>query len=86
MQTFNGEQQEHHRKAFIEDCHQKAWGAACNADWIGKQSDELTSQYEKLQKEDADLDAEIERVIGPERLRELRSTLADLCAAFTALP
>jgi hypothetical protein len=57
--TFTAEQQKRHRDAFIDECHQKAWGAACNADWIGKQMDELMAQYEKLNDEDAAVDAEI---------------------------
>ena len=50
------------RDLFIEECRQKAWGAACNADWIGKQMDELMAQYQKLKDEDAALDAEIEEL------------------------
>jgi chromosome segregation ATPase len=57
--TFIAKQQKEHRDAFIKDCHQKAWGAACNAEWIGKQLDELMAQYEKLGKEDRDLDEQI---------------------------
>ena len=49
--TFSEEQQQRARDLFIEQCRQKAWGAACNADWIGKRHDELLAQYEKLKKE-----------------------------------
>jgi hypothetical protein len=59
MVTFTAEQQKEHRDAFIKDCRQKAWGAACNAEWIGKQLDELMAQHEKLQKEDHDLEEQI---------------------------
>src|SRR5215471_15225715 len=48
--TFSEEQQQRARDLFIEECRQNAWGAACNADWIGKQHDELLAQYEKLKK------------------------------------
>ncbi len=57
--TFTDDEQKLHRDLFIEECRQKAWGAACNADWIGKQMDELMAQYQKLKDEDAALDAEI---------------------------
>jgi hypothetical protein len=46
--TFTDKQQKAHRAAFIEECKQKAWGAACNADWIGKQVDEMLANYKKL--------------------------------------
>jgi hypothetical protein len=59
MATFTSGQQDQHRQAFIEDCRQKAWGAACNADYVGVQHDRLMADYEKLQKEDADLEAQI---------------------------
>jgi len=48
--TFSEEQQQRARDLFIEECRQNDWGAACNADWIGKQHDELLAQYEKLKK------------------------------------
>src|SRR6266702_5844648 len=46
--TFTDVQQAHHRQAFIEECRQKAWGATCHAEWIGKQLDDLMTQYRKL--------------------------------------
>jgi len=46
--TFTPIQQDKHRKAFIDECRQKAWGAACHAEWIGKQIDGLSSEYERL--------------------------------------
>ena len=57
--TFTDDQQAQHRETFIEECRQKAWGAACHADWIGKQLDDIASQYEKLKAEDAGCAAEI---------------------------
>jgi hypothetical protein len=57
--TFTKPEQTKHRKAFIEECRQKAWGAACHADWIGKSLDQLAEQITKRQKEDAELDAAI---------------------------
>jgi hypothetical protein len=59
MATFTSRQQEQHRQTFLEDCRQKAWGAACNADYVGVQHDRLMADYEKLQNEDADLEAQI---------------------------
>ena len=38
---------------------QKAWGAACHADWIAKGLDKVVAHYEKLQTEDRDLEAKI---------------------------
>jgi hypothetical protein len=43
--TFTAEQQQRHRAAFIDDCRQKAWGAACNANWVGAQLDKLIEDY-----------------------------------------
>jgi hypothetical protein len=59
MVTFTSRQQKEHRQTFIDDCRQKAWGAACNADYVGVQHDRLMADYEKLQTEDADLEAQI---------------------------
>ena len=59
MSTFTQLQQKKHRQVFIEEYRQKAWSAACNAEWISKQSDELLAQYEKLKKEDAELEEQI---------------------------
>jgi chromosome segregation ATPase len=59
MVTFTSRQQKEHRQTFIDDCRQKAWGAACHADWIGKQLDTLVEDYGKLKAEDEKLDAEI---------------------------
>jgi hypothetical protein len=49
--TFSKEQQQHARKLFIEECRQKALGAACDADFISKQHDKLMGDYEKLKRE-----------------------------------
>jgi SMC interacting uncharacterized protein involved in chromosome segregation len=57
--TFNEEQQSDHRKEFIRESRQKAWDAACHADWIAKGLDELVRQYEKIKEEDARLEADI---------------------------
>ena len=57
--TFTDVQQAHHRQAFIDESRQKAWGAACNADWIGKQLDDLMKQYNKFKADDAALETEI---------------------------
>jgi hypothetical protein len=55
---FTGDQ-EQHRSTFINDCHQKAWSAACHADFIAKQLDELMARYAKFKEEDDTLAAEI---------------------------
>jgi hypothetical protein len=57
--TFIDKEQKEHRAAFIEDCRQKAWGAACHANWIGAQLDMLIEDYGKLKAEDEKLEAEI---------------------------
>lgn len=57
--TFTTEQQKKHRTAFVEDCHQKAWGASCNADFIAKHLDQLTADYTKLKADDDKLAEEI---------------------------
>jgi hypothetical protein len=57
--TFSNEQQQLARDLFIEECRPKAWGAACNADYVGNQHDKPMADYEKLQKEDAELEVEI---------------------------
>jgi len=57
--TFTEEQQKKCRTAFIDDCRQKAWGARCHAEWIGKQTDGLMTQYEKLKSQDDALASEI---------------------------
>jgi len=49
MSTFTDKQQKAHRAAFIEECRQKAWSAACHADWISKGLDNVMAEYEKLQ-------------------------------------
>jgi chromosome segregation ATPase len=62
--TFTAEQQKEHRGAFIRECRQKAWGAACNAEWISKKLDDLVAQYQKLQAEDRDVDEQIKTLDG----------------------
>jgi hypothetical protein len=57
--TFKEKEQTARREAFIKDCRQKAWSAACHADWISKNLDELVTQYQKLQEDDRTLENEI---------------------------
>jgi chromosome segregation ATPase len=48
---FDDAQQEDHRLSFWRECRQKAWGAACHAEWIGKELDIAMAQYKALQAE-----------------------------------
>jgi hypothetical protein len=57
--TFTKPEQKKHRAAFIEECRQKAWSAACHADWISKSLDELMAHYQKLKEEEQKLAADI---------------------------
>lgn len=57
--TFSPQQQEDHRNAFIAECRERAWGAACHADWIASQLEKMTADYSKLTQEDEKLAAEI---------------------------
>jgi hypothetical protein len=57
--TFSEKQQTAHRKTFIEECRQKAWGARCHAEWISKSLDEVMAHYTKLKEEDRALEASI---------------------------
>jgi DNA segregation ATPase FtsK/SpoIIIE-like protein len=50
--TFTKPEQAKHRKAFIDECRQKAWGAACHADSISKGVHDNLAHYQKLQAED----------------------------------
>jgi hypothetical protein len=59
MARFNEKEQTAQRKAFIADCIEKAWGAACHADWIQKSLNELVAHYQKLQAEDKEIEAVI---------------------------
>src|ERR1700730_1098332 len=56
---FTSEANDEHRKEFVRECRQKAWGAACHIDWISKGLDEVLAQYTKLQDEDRKLEGEI---------------------------
>jgi hypothetical protein len=56
---FTDKEQTAQCKAFIADCHQKAWGAACHASWLEKSLNELIARYQRLQKEDKEVEAEI---------------------------
>lgn len=60
--TFTKPQQKARRKAFIEECRQKAWSCACHADWISKSIDEVLAHYQKLQAEDNQLEADIKEL------------------------
>lgn len=57
--TFTKPEQQNHRKVFIQECRQKAWSAACHANWIGDQLDKLIEDYGKLKKDDETLEGEI---------------------------
>jgi cell division septum initiation protein DivIVA len=57
--TFTEAQQRDHRKAFINECRQKAWGALCHADWVSKGLDTVMAEYTKLQDQDRALTEEI---------------------------
>jgi hypothetical protein len=57
--TFTPEQQEKHRRAFIDECRQKAWSAACHTDFIAKSLDELLADYAKMKEADEKLAEEI---------------------------
>jgi hypothetical protein len=59
MPTFTAAQQKEHREAFIQECRQKAWSAACHANWIGDQLDKLIEDYGKLKTDDEALEGEI---------------------------
>jgi hypothetical protein len=62
--TFTEKQQKEHREDFIAQCRQKAWDAACNADFISKNIDQLLADYRKLQDEDKTLAADIKELDG----------------------
>jgi predicted nucleic acid-binding Zn-ribbon protein len=62
VSTFTDKQQAAHRKAFIEECRQKAWGASCHADFISKQLEKLMAEYTGLKQEDDQLAADIKEL------------------------
>jgi hypothetical protein len=86
--TFTKSEQTKHRKAFIDECRQKAWGAACHADWISKGVDDILAHYQKLQAEDRALEEAIKAAEVPvdyhtvedrnkrKSMQERRNTLA----------
>jgi chromosome segregation ATPase len=92
---FSEKQQKEHRETFIHDCRQKAWGAACHANWIGAQLDKLIEDYAKLKKEDEAHDAEIKALEAAvdshtkdnrdkrKALQERRNTLAKQMQALS---
>jgi chromosome segregation ATPase len=57
--TFTKKQQKDHREAFIHECRQKAWGAACHADWISNGLDTVMAEFQRLQDDDRALAEEI---------------------------
>jgi hypothetical protein len=59
MVTFTNDEKTIHRREFINECRQKAWGAACHAAWISGQLDKLVSDYGKLKADDEKLAGEI---------------------------
>lgn len=56
---FADTEQQEHRQAFIKEARLKSWGAACHADYVAKQLDDLMAEYAKLKEEDETLAAEI---------------------------
>jgi hypothetical protein len=48
--NFTDDQQQKHRDAYIEETRQKAWGAACHADWIAQGLDHAMVVYTDLKK------------------------------------
>lgn len=59
MARFTIKEQTEKRKAFIDECMQKAWGAAAHAAWIEKTLNELIAKYQDFQKQDRAIDAEM---------------------------
>lgn len=53
-----------HRAAFIEECMQKAWGAACHAAWISESVDKLLADHKRLQEEGNGYDSDIKKLAG----------------------
>jgi chromosome segregation ATPase len=84
MASFTDEQQTLHRDLFVEECRQKAWGAACHADWIAKQLDTLVADYTKLEVEQGRVDEEIKAT--DYKTPESRDKLKALQARRDALP
>jgi hypothetical protein len=94
--TFSDGQQQEHRDAFIKECRQRAWAAACRAEWIGKQLDKFVADYTKLKAEDEKLEGEIKTLETAvdyhtvenrgkrKSLQEHRNTIAKGMALLTA--
>jgi uncharacterized protein HemX len=57
--TFTDEQQQRHRAEFIREYRQKAWGAACHAEWVAKGLDSIAAEYGKLQEEERGIHDEL---------------------------
>jgi len=62
MKTFSQVQQIDARKSFMEECRNKAWSAACHADWIAHSLEPLMADYKRLQEEDHQLEADIKEL------------------------
>jgi hypothetical protein len=72
--TFPESEQQKHRATFIDECRQKAWGAACHADFIGKQLDGIAAEYAKEKEVDDTIEASPD--YHTVENREKRKTLA----------
>ena len=59
MSTFTKAEQSKCREAFIRESREKAWGAACHADYIAQQSNLVAEEYQKVHEEDQDLERQI---------------------------
>jgi hypothetical protein len=57
--TFTKAKQQQHRNAFVQECRQNAWSAACNGEYLSNEFEKLMVEFEKLQKVDRDLEEEI---------------------------
>jgi hypothetical protein len=60
--AFTPKQQKEHREAFVKDCRQRAWAAACRAEWISTQINKLIEDYGKLKAEDEKVEGEIKTI------------------------
>lgn len=94
MATFTSTQQLEHRTQFIEECRQKAWGAACHAEWISKNMDRLHERYNKLHADDTLLKGDLEKIAAdpdkysPEnraKKRDIESRREQLAADMKAI-
>jgi hypothetical protein len=56
--TFTEKENSDCREVFIKECKQKAWGAACHADFISKRLDGAMAEYQKLEAQSTQLGEE----------------------------